>query len=678
MRARFGVGDGSAAVRIDQLVDVTVVAHATRPRLIQAIEAARRDERDFHVVHFAGHGMADASGSYLFLEQEDSQGDQAGEADPVAAGEFAEMIASDTLSVVFLNACQTAAPLSFFQGAAHAMLQRGVGAVVAMQTPVIDSSALAFARAFYGGWAGGQIVEAALASARRQLAGRAANAADWSVPILYMGPTGTWRLSLAVPALRLPLPLRLVWGLLAGFVTLISVLGVLFTVPDLNRRMRTEVPVVRCVWPYPMDEHQFNVAIAPFTEEDAAGNYRSSGLGAQLAAFAYSRFSPLVDTLELGTPYGLRPPYHTCAVAGNTEEARRAAAQTLAEQIHADVLIYGVIEQSPSGRTFTPEFYVSYRGFGQAVDLTGPYRLGRSVPLPEADLRAALEQDSVELIGRQLVPRYEALSKMTVGLAEYVWDNFDVAIAYFESAIETPDWQDRYGKEIAFLFLGNAYARRAAVTRENEDVTRALESYAAALAINDAFARAKIGEASALYQEALGDLAVLRVQNVNVAALNEAESAALAAQSLPAPAEAYVPLKVDMVIGQIDMVRFYIFGGDWIDKAEERFQNVTAAYDQDPLRTAELVGHAYARLGLIAAIRGDLVAAVAGYEQASALVSHHWQVDYLMRIGDLYVANDQLSEAKGYYERALNAATLYGEETLLEEIESKLDALAGA
>ena len=235
--ARLQDDEGSAIpARVSQMVEITVIEHATRKKIAHVLQEGARKRQSFHVVHFIGHGAVYGEDSYLVLEWEQDGTAAAAKpvqsADELTAEEFAELVSNPSLNLVILNACQTAAPAAFFNSAAYRLLQHGAPAVIGMQTPVLDQTALEFTQEFYYAWAGGAPIEEALAQARQLITQRAdGEAANWSIPVLFMGPAASLKLTLEVPPWRLPWPVRKVWTTFGAFVVLLGILTSLLGIP---------------------------------------------------------------------------------------------------------------------------------------------------------------------------------------------------------------------------------------------------------------------------------------------------------------------------------------------------------------------------------------------------------------------------------------------------------------
>ncbi len=137
-----------------------------------------------HVLHFVGHGDFDArtqEGVLLFQDAE-------GKGQLVSAEKLATIVGnSQSLRLVTLNSCDggRANTTDVFAGTAQRLVQQGLPAVIAMQFPVTDKAAIAFAQEFYGAVADGFPIDAALGEARVAMQG-AGTELEWGTPVLYM------------------------------------------------------------------------------------------------------------------------------------------------------------------------------------------------------------------------------------------------------------------------------------------------------------------------------------------------------------------------------------------------------------------------------------------------------------------------------------------------------------
>jgi hypothetical protein len=143
-------------------------------------------EREWHVLHFIGHGTYDVEtdeGVLAFVGRD-------GRADYVTATSLADLLdeAEPTPRLVVLNSCQSAAggTTDLFSGTAAALAHSGIRAVAAMQFSISDIAALAFARGFYTALAYGRGIDEAVRSGRIGILGIVRGTLEWVTPVLYL------------------------------------------------------------------------------------------------------------------------------------------------------------------------------------------------------------------------------------------------------------------------------------------------------------------------------------------------------------------------------------------------------------------------------------------------------------------------------------------------------------
>ena len=149
--------------------------------------------RPVHVLHFMGHGVFRNDEGQLVFERE------TGEPEYIDGKTLVRFVLQDAnaMRLVFLNACDTAVqaennPSDAFAGVASSIIKAGMPAVVAMQEPVKDEAAIAFADIFYTQLAGGHPIEHALTVGRKKIGLKMRDGLDWSIPVLFMhAPDGT-------------------------------------------------------------------------------------------------------------------------------------------------------------------------------------------------------------------------------------------------------------------------------------------------------------------------------------------------------------------------------------------------------------------------------------------------------------------------------------------------------
>lgn len=151
-----------------------------------ALEARLQTGQPVHVLHFVGHGGFSELREEGVLVFEDEEGNGV----PVGGPSLAYLLQDHpSLRLAVLNACNGARSSheNTFAGTAQMLVQRGVPAVIAMQSEVMDETACSFAEKFYRGLAAGLPVDACVGEVRRALA--AERNPEWGTPVLYLRAT---------------------------------------------------------------------------------------------------------------------------------------------------------------------------------------------------------------------------------------------------------------------------------------------------------------------------------------------------------------------------------------------------------------------------------------------------------------------------------------------------------
>ncbi|HEV3458544.1 MAG TPA: CHAT domain-containing protein [Thermoanaerobaculia bacterium] len=193
------------------------------------LEAMRQAllEKNFHILHFMGHGQfAAASGEGALLFE---RGDGGGE---LFDGRRLAQLLHDfrSLRLVVLNACHTAAAVGSagpnpFAGVASSLVMGGVPAVVAMSGPVADRAAVSFSRVLYRRLAAGDVIEQAVTEGRLAMQRVDASGGAWAVPVLFLRGTdgmlfaprsAVWARRAAILA-GLAMAVALVWVMAVGW-----------------------------------------------------------------------------------------------------------------------------------------------------------------------------------------------------------------------------------------------------------------------------------------------------------------------------------------------------------------------------------------------------------------------------------------------------------------------------
>ncbi len=693
LRRNLPLKDFINQIRSRRAVEIEILSNATQREFQGRIAAAESEGRGYHVAHFIGHGFSSQAGSYLVFETENGSGE-----DLVSAEEFAEILSDTSINLAVLNACHSAAGvdpsgIAFFHSTAAATARTGVRAVIGMQVEILDRSAASFAREFYTAWAAGHPIELALSYARRLFQDQSPmQAANWSIPVLYMGPAGGLKIQLDLRQIALPLWLR---AIRLGFWSLIGLIGVvtaLLSIPDINRQLRTEAPLIPCVWPYPLEKsNELIVVVTQFSAVNARGwPVWNSSDAQELAIFLFRDLDSKRNQYQGLT---LVPYQHNCPIRARTAADRENKAAGLADKLNADFVIYGEVRLPDQDQLrFSPEFYVKEPGILEAPELTGQFQLGDEIRLLrpfDADVLPAN-------INPALSARTQALSLITIGLSYYQQDLLVAAEQAFSDALKIPNWGEdtNAGTEVAYLLLGNVNVRQASMDRTIAPL-EAARNYFNQAARDSTHARALVGLGGVLYLEALGDpsgntikVGERRTDGKDIQAIldtldssEEKYIDALRVYNRGDTSEtALIPLKVEFGLGKIELIRYFIAdsldpgtGEPHLRQAQVHFEEVTALGDrQNP--AGNLVGHAYALLGTIYRTRGDIPKAIEQFDEAIDRVTPFYRIQYTLSKGKTYYCSGMIQESINEYQVALDEAAALGFLDLKETIQELLVA----
>ena len=146
------------------------------------------NEKDYHIVHFTGHGKETDGQGYLVLEGED------GRARRVDNQTISDLFAGRGIRLVVLSACESA-------DLATKLVRKMIPAVLAMQYKILDASATNFASSFFQALASGKAVDLSLTEARLAMRNTEdANGVDFATPVLNLLDPHCMDLGLIKPA----------------------------------------------------------------------------------------------------------------------------------------------------------------------------------------------------------------------------------------------------------------------------------------------------------------------------------------------------------------------------------------------------------------------------------------------------------------------------------------------
>jgi tetratricopeptide (TPR) repeat protein len=188
----------AATEELGDLLRLTQLHPPTFTALEAELARAQQAGEPYHVVHFNGHGIYDRHvglGGLCFEDPNDTQKLTGRGHQTVHTDRLGPLLTDYRISLVFLEACQSAKAEQSGQSVASELLQRGVVSVVAMSHSVLVETARRFVAAFYGELAKGQRVGQAMLAGQLALHGDPSRGQrygigeltleDWFVPVLY-------------------------------------------------------------------------------------------------------------------------------------------------------------------------------------------------------------------------------------------------------------------------------------------------------------------------------------------------------------------------------------------------------------------------------------------------------------------------------------------------------------
>lgn len=379
-------------------------------------------------------------------------------------------------------------------------------------------------------------------------------------------------------------------------VSMLVIAGVIFTVVTLKPKQKEFMT------------GEFRIAIASFTESSKS---LPNDIGFTVGDGINQRLAADLEEISVGPRVEIWGPERVGTVTGTTPEARAKNAEKLAKEIHAHMVIYGVISESVNGMLVTPEFYLDTQGFHEGSEVIGQYELGSPFPLPSAN-NPAWQFD----FDKQMRTRSDIISSIAVGLSYFAVHQYESALESLQSIETIEGWNDDQGKEVLYALIGFSAGKA-----EKYDLTRlALEK---AIAINPDYSRPYIGMANLNYILALQPFNQSKnASDVDQTLLDQCfEYLQLAVQAPEKPPLAEVDTKIYFSRGQCYWLKTYTGQLPNFDLAVTEFQAVISAYNNgaNP-RVYEFAGESHARLGLIYQLTGKLVEAANEYQMAADIL----------------------------------------------------------
>jgi len=388
---------------------------------------------------------------------------------------------------------------------------------------------------------------------------------------------------------------------------------------------------------------EWNVAVAGFTPQGNEKIKRESST--LISSVFFNRLETDLQELanEIDVIVQVLGPEDIKIVKGNNAEERENNAEILAERINADIIIYGTITRSGNSITIQPEFYVAARNFYEAEEMTGQHALGEKITITEVDNRLTSQVN----LNRDLSDRAQALSLVTRGLTEYFIHAYDDAFLLFQEANQDDLWASDAGREVVYLFLGNAAGKSLQLDIAEEAYTKAIE-------LQPEYSRGYVGLGNIAFLKSLSDSSSGPGFQPNWEALDLAEYFfKKAMESSLKPSSADISTKVAFGLGQIRLIQWYA-GNDTLEDAINQFTKVIEEFGNgNNPRVQEFASESHLRLGLIYRDQ-DQEKAIENISAAAELATNSARRGlHLTVLADLYQKADMENEAKDTRQHAI-------------------------
>jgi tetratricopeptide (TPR) repeat protein len=361
--------------------------------------------------------------------------------------------------------------------------------------------------------------------------------------------------------------------------------------------------------PPPVMRGTLNVAIANFGSNDSRGQHEATGklatdVATAVADLLTEELRPLLARLRIE----VRGPAQFPNVRGASATARADDVRKRAREIDADLVVYGALTTDGNTTTLQPELYVADTIRGDIGEGVGDHPWGSPLELPGAPERNPL---LAQQMGEQLSARTKALASMIAGIWYYRANRPTLARRYLELAVATDSWRDQDGKEVVYLFLGNAAERHAAQQQrlgQNRVARRwfdqAVGYYRQALRIDREYARAYYGIAESRFLQIDLSCRPMRTDRQQLEQVVRDLERARAATNRPALAN--IDAKIAFGLGRAYVCMTLAGVADRRAAAEHELDAAIKAFQQRPphdpstVGSREIAAEAYAQRGLLA------------------------------------------------------------------------------
>ena len=328
------------------------------------------------------------------------------------------------------------------------------------------------------------------------------------------------------------------------------------------------------VLPQPMIG-DFNIAVAQF------GEVKDQGLdSSKLANEISNQLFNFIDSQFESTDFGL-----DIEVAHNNIDiiVEDREAEVLADEIGADLVIYGSIFVEGEEARLSPRFYIANREGARinTQELIGWHRLAVPIYFKVSSLQS---QDDANI---ELSTRAAILIKFTEGLVYFSSGDFNAALQVFQQVIYQGEQVVSFeGQEVLYLLAAEA-------SRLQKNFDQAHEYLDTALAINSEYARAYVSRGNVFYDQAVEtsfDSSLLEKSH------DQYQQALVAKDQ---PAGAFIRAKSNVALGNIAVIRAQQTGDFRLYiEVEQRYNEVVNQYERTgDVNIKQLAAIAYFGLG---------------------------------------------------------------------------------
>lgn len=282
----------------------------------------------------------------------------------------------------------------------------------------------------------------------------------------------------------------------------------------------------------------------------------------------------------------VRYPDQAGAVPGDNP-AREDALREVAEDHAADIVVAGTVRASDSSTRIDTRFYLSPRLLDtEGAELEGMYEFGPPLTVRGNVFRNAYSSSEMQTL---VARRTDVIADLLTGIFLYLNGDYTASISQLQ-ALEDK-WRDSSGKEVIYLFLGNAAGKI-------DDYDQASEFYRRGIDEQPHFARNVVGLAETLYHQGSGG--ICEADEIDARLLQRSRELYQEASSIaPQSHNTYAIAKAKYGEGRL----LYCMSDAGLKQqwqaAEARLNDVIALHEAAEDGLAQLAAESWAVLGLL-------------------------------------------------------------------------------